>query len=150
MRRTATLIFLLSSFGLVGAPFATPHAHTDSDHDHVVVHGGHSHEFDLDKHHHAELATDHLTTERDEFGYVAGQQIATAQVVQLDVDIAPPTNQAGLKFNKVVSARWQLPDIPLLVLPTRYSSISDPMVTASSGYLHPPLRGPPSIIPPAS
>lgn len=46
MRPAVTLIYVLASLSLLAAPYRSLHAHIDSDHDRVVVHDGHTHDFD--------------------------------------------------------------------------------------------------------
>jgi hypothetical protein len=153
MRRPATLIYVLASLSLLTAPFRDAHAHLGSHHDHVVVHSGHSHDFDqnaavhLEADHGADHDDEPLSDNDNELlvDEESGIVDSSVQVVNLKSD------SVSLDFkSKNVPAAIDISSHRFEHPPDKASRFAVDLPSEcrpfqSRLYLHPPMRGPPRI-----
>lgn len=124
MRRCPTVLWLvLISFVLT--PFSTLHAHVSNGHDHGVVHGGHSHDFNS--------------------GDIDDVHTDTGQIIDMQLVASDRGTMPGVERLALASAP-ELPtlDAPQVTLILRPPPIDDPPIPRRS-YWQPPLRGPPLV-----
>lgn len=137
MRRLAILLCVLMNISLVLVPFRTLHAHVSHDHA-VVLHGGHSHDFDHDDDH------DHGGGHAHD-GHVSQvpDQVLNVHFATVDASISPA---AWLPFVAFVCAlAFCFSFRPYLTAVLRPPAADVRLISTRRNFLHPPLRGPPSI-----
>jgi hypothetical protein len=166
MRRSALILYVMACLSLLAVPFRDVHAHVDVDHDQILVHGGHDHEFD--HHETQDLETHHGHDEQHDVGHLAVHHDShegrahshrdgheREDVTNISLIEAPHhvhvVSVASAEFD-IGSKRWSPsisttifrfedpPDRPISRL--EYPPIQDRIFPPRS-HLHPPLRGPP-------
>lgn len=146
MRRPAILLSLIASLSLVLTPFAMLHAHVDSDHADVVVHGGHSHGVDLHADHHDNYRDGHDGHQEpaSDFGDSASLEFvssATAHVVQLSPVVLDHPSHHPIKV--IANPDPEPAQPPPLVTPLEAFPFLDNVLVIRRAHLRPLLRGPP-------
>jgi len=142
-RATSTLYWPLYSLAIVSfmlAPFVPVHAHVGEDHEQVIVHGGHSHEVDA---HHHEHGRDHDTEAHDLDCLPHSPLHASHYPIEIEWTAVTGPHSAGKYLTLPQAAARAPPLIPNALGPALIRS--DTEFIGRRAYLHPPLRGPPSV-----